>query len=89
MMSNVRVRCALMVTLATCFGDAQAAPPSVRSVNPARAGLDAAKLGPLKAELQKLVDQGEIAGAIAVIGRKGSIGAFDVVGQADGGHGAV
>jgi CubicO group peptidase (beta-lactamase class C family) len=68
---------ALLLVFFTSAG--QAAP----AVNPARAGLDPAKLAALKPELQKLVDHGEIAGAIAVIGRKGTLGAFEIVGQAD------
>jgi CubicO group peptidase (beta-lactamase class C family) len=83
MTSTRSSRCALVVLLTTCLGGAQAAPRSAPLVNPARAGLEAAKLASLKGELQKLIDQGEIAGAIAVIGRKGTVGVFDVVGQAD------
>jgi CubicO group peptidase (beta-lactamase class C family) len=64
-------------------GGAQAAPRSAPAVNPARAGLDPARLASIKTELQKLADKGEIAGAVAVVGRKGVVGAFEVVGQAD------
>jgi CubicO group peptidase (beta-lactamase class C family) len=52
-------------------------------VNPARAGLDQARLAPLRAELQKMVDRREIAGAVSVIGRRGQIGSFEVVGLRD------
>jgi CubicO group peptidase (beta-lactamase class C family) len=62
---------------------AEAAPRSAPAVNPARAGLDPSKLASIKTELQKLVDKGEIAGAVALVGRKGVVGAFEVVGQAD------
>jgi CubicO group peptidase (beta-lactamase class C family) len=69
----------LVLLLAAGTAAARSAPP----VNAAKAGLDRAKLASLRTELQKLVDAGEIAGAIGVVGRKGSVGAFEVVGEAD------
>jgi CubicO group peptidase (beta-lactamase class C family) len=50
---------------------------------PAKAGLDPAKLPALRAELQKFVDEGQIAGAVTVIGRRGHIGSLEVVGFRD------
>ena len=52
-------------------------------VEPAKAGLDAAKLGTLRAELQKFVDAKKISGAVTVIGRKGHVASFEVVGLRD------
>jgi CubicO group peptidase (beta-lactamase class C family) len=80
-MSSTRsARCALVLLLTLSAGaEARPAP----AVNPARAGLDAAKLTALKSELQKLIDHGEIAGAVALVGRRGAVGALEVVGQAD------
>jgi CubicO group peptidase (beta-lactamase class C family) len=50
---------------------------------PARAGLDPAKLPALREALQKFVDDGQIAGAVTVIGRRGHIGSLEVVGFRD------
>ena len=52
---------------------------------PAKAGLDPAKLPALRAELQRFVDQGQIAGAVTVIGRRGraAVGSVEVVGFRD------
>src|SRR5690349_13725918 len=50
---------------------------------PAAAGLDPGKLAPLKGELQKYVDQHQMAGAVAVIGRRGHLGSLEAVGFQD------
>jgi CubicO group peptidase (beta-lactamase class C family) len=52
-------------------------------VEPAKAGLDPAKLATLRGELQKFVDQKKIAGAVTVIGRKGHLASVEVVGARD------
>src|SRR4051794_28160449 len=52
-------------------------------VEPAKAGLDAAKLATLRAALQKFVDDKKIAGAVTVIGRKGYLASVEVVGARD------
>jgi CubicO group peptidase (beta-lactamase class C family) len=52
-------------------------------VQPTKAGLDPAKLPALRTELQKFVDDGQIAGAVTVIGRRGHIGSLEVVGFRD------
>ena len=57
--------------------------PSPPRPQPAKAGLDPAKLPALRAELQKFVDDGQIAGAVTVIGRRGHIGSLEVVGFRD------
>jgi CubicO group peptidase (beta-lactamase class C family) len=59
---------------------ALAKPPRVE---PAKAGFDAAKLAPLRAELQKFIDARQIAGAVTVIGRRGQLASVEVVGQRD------
>jgi CubicO group peptidase (beta-lactamase class C family) len=53
------------------------------AVEPVKAGLDPAKLAGLHAALQKYVDSKQIAGAVTVIGRKGHLASFEVVGQRD------
>jgi CubicO group peptidase (beta-lactamase class C family) len=72
---------ALSLLLLAASG-AQARTPRPR-VDPVKAGLDPAKLAPLRAELQKFVDGRKVSGAIAVIGRKGHLASFEVVGQRD------
>jgi CubicO group peptidase (beta-lactamase class C family) len=52
-------------------------------VDPVRAGLDAGKLAAVRGALQKFVDEKKIAGAVTVIGRKGHLASFEVVGAAD------
>jgi CubicO group peptidase (beta-lactamase class C family) len=69
---------ALMVTMVV--GSAWGKPPRVE---PAKAGLDAAKLAGLRGELQKFIDAGQIAGAVTLIGRHGHLASFEVVGQRD------
>ena|SRR6185436_6646547 len=73
------VRIATLVSL--CAGTAWAKPRP--PVEPAKAGLDAAKLAGLRAALQKFVDTKQISGAVTVIGRKGHLASFEVVGQRD------
>jgi CubicO group peptidase (beta-lactamase class C family) len=50
---------------------------------PAAAGLDPARLAPLRSELQRYVDQHQMAGAVAVIGRRGHLGSIEAVGFQD------
>ena len=47
------------------------------------AGLDPKKLGQLRAELGRFVAEGQIAGAVTVIGRRGRIGSLEAIGYAD------
>ena len=68
------------VVFSLLAGPAWAKPPRVE---PAKAGLDAAKLAGLRAELQKFVDTKQIAGAVTVIGRRDHLASFEVVGQRD------
>jgi CubicO group peptidase (beta-lactamase class C family) len=55
----------------------------VPKAQPGKAGLDPAKLPALREALQKFVDDGQIAGAVTVIGRRGHIGSLEVVGFRD------
>src|SRR4051812_13867435 len=73
------VRTAALVCLTGGMAVAKPRPP----VEPAKAGLDAAKLAGLHAALQKFVDDQQISGAVTVIGRKGHLASFEVVGQRD------
>lgn len=50
---------------------------------PDKAGLDPGKLPALRAELQKFVDDGQIAGAVTIIGRRGQVGSLETVGFRD------
>jgi CubicO group peptidase (beta-lactamase class C family) len=68
------------VLLSLLAGPAWARPPRVE---PAKAGLDAAKLAGLRAELQKFIEAKQIAGAVTVIGRRGHLASVEVVGQRD------
>jgi CubicO group peptidase (beta-lactamase class C family) len=60
-----------------------AAAGDVPAPQPARAGLDPARLGKLRAQLQAFVDGKQIAGAVALVGRRGHIGSVEVVGFRD------
>jgi len=73
------VRTAALVCLFAGVASARPRPP----VEPVKAGLDPAKLAGLHAALQKYVDDKQIAGAVTVIGRKGHLASFEVVGQRD------
>jgi CubicO group peptidase (beta-lactamase class C family) len=68
--------------LASLTGSPRAEMLSARP-EPAAAGLDPAKLAPLKSELQHFVDQHQMAGAVAMIGRRGHVGTVETVGFAD------
>ncbi len=57
--------------------------PRPQPAQPTKAGLDPAKLPALRTELQKFVDDGQIAGAVTVIGRRGHVGSLEVVGFRD------
>jgi CubicO group peptidase (beta-lactamase class C family) len=50
---------------------------------PAAAGLDPAKLAPLKGELRRYVDEHQMAGAVAMIGRHGHLASVEAVGFRD------
>lgn len=69
-----------LLLLATA--DLAAAAPRPR-VDPVKAGLAPDKLAALKGELQKFVDAKKISGAVAVVGRKGHLASFEVVGASD------
>jgi CubicO group peptidase (beta-lactamase class C family) len=49
----------------------------------ARAGLDPAKLSSLRPQLEKLVADRQIAGAVTVVARGGKVGSFEAVGYRD------
>jgi CubicO group peptidase (beta-lactamase class C family) len=68
---------ALSVT-ATAWGKSPRPP-----VDPAKAGLDAQKLGTLRTEFQKFIETKKISGAVTVIGRKGHLASFEVMGLRD------
>jgi CubicO group peptidase (beta-lactamase class C family) len=74
------VRTAALLSLFAGTAWAKAPRPAVE---PVKAGLDPAKLAGLHAALQKYVDDKQIAGIVAVIGRKGHLASFEVVGQRD------
>jgi CubicO group peptidase (beta-lactamase class C family) len=74
-------RSALLISLS--FPALAWAKPPGPLVAPARAGLDPAKLAALRPALQKFVDDRKIAGAVAVIGRKGHLASVEVVGLRD------
>jgi len=81
-MANVRIALAVaLLMIGAGSAVAQKAPrPRVDAV---KAGLDPGKLAALRTELQRFVDAKQIAGAIAVVGRKGHIASFAVVGLRD------
>jgi CubicO group peptidase (beta-lactamase class C family) len=74
---------AKLVALVTLFLFASAAQAKAPPAEPAKAGLDPAKLATLRAQLQKFIDDKKIAGAVTVIGRKGHLASLEVVGQSD------
>jgi CubicO group peptidase (beta-lactamase class C family) len=55
----------------------------VPALAPAQSPADPGKLAAIKARMQKFVDSGDIAGAVAVVGRKEGIVSFDTVGYRD------
>ena len=58
--------------------------PALAPAQPAaRPGADADKLKAVPAAMQKFVDEGELSGAVTVVGRKGGVLALDAVGQRD------
>jgi CubicO group peptidase (beta-lactamase class C family) len=56
---------------------------STTRADPAAAGLDGGRLAGLRAELQRYVDQHQMAGAVAMIGRHGRLGSVETVGFQD------
>jgi len=50
---------------------------------PAQSPADPGKLAAVKGRMQKFVDDGDIAGAVTVVGRKDGVLAFDTVGYRD------
>jgi CubicO group peptidase (beta-lactamase class C family) len=70
-------------SIAALCGSSGAAHAQALKADPVGAGLDPAKLAALKPELQKFVDSKQIAGAVALIGRRGRIGSLETVGFAD------
>jgi CubicO group peptidase (beta-lactamase class C family) len=58
--------------------------PALAPAQPAaRSAPDADKLKAIPAAMQKFVDEGELSGAVTVVGRKDGVLAFDAVGQSD------
>ena len=76
------MRISMLVVCGLCVISGPAAAQAPRP-QPARAGLDPAKLPALREALQKFVDDRQIAGAVTVIGRRGHIGSLEVVGFRD------
>jgi CubicO group peptidase (beta-lactamase class C family) len=70
----------LVLSLLAVTAGAETLPPRPE---PARAGLDPTKLAPLRARLQELVERHQMAGAVTVVGRRGHIGSFEMVGFRD------
>jgi CubicO group peptidase (beta-lactamase class C family) len=73
------VRTAALLSLLTGVAWAKPRP----AVEPAKVGLDPAKLAGLHAALQRYVDQKQVTGAVTVIGRQGHLASFEVVGLRD------
>lgn len=73
----------LPAVMVTMLGSAAWAKTPRPPVEPAKAGLDPAKLAGLRAELQKFIDARQITGAVTVIGRHGHLASFEVIGQRD------
>jgi len=60
-----------------------AAPATVPGVDPAAAGMNAEKLAGISAAMQEFVDQGQLAGAVTLVARRGHIAHLGAVGYAD------
>jgi CubicO group peptidase (beta-lactamase class C family) len=52
-------------------------------VNPAKAGMDAERLGRIPERMKHYVDQGQIAGAVTLVARHGSVASLEAVGFQD------
>jgi CubicO group peptidase (beta-lactamase class C family) len=60
-----------------------AAVAHAQEADPAKAGLDPAKLAPLRARFQEFVDQQHLSGAVVLVARRGAVGALEAVGFRD------
>ena len=81
-----RMALLLAVSLATLSGRQAigASPtPSLATVNPSAAGMDAATLARIPKRLQELVAQGQISGAVTLVARNGQLAYLEAVGLAD------
>lgn len=58
-------------------------PLHAQDVDPAKAGLDPAKIAALRAKMQEFVEQGVVSGSVTLVGRKGHVGSLEAVGHAD------
>lgn len=60
-----------------------AAAAGAQEADPVKAGLDPAKLVPLRARFQEFVDQQHLSGAVLLVARRGAVGALEAVGFRD------
>ena len=58
-------------------------PQGLPTVDPAAAGMDGEKLAGISAAMQKFVDEGQLAGAVTLVARRGHVAHLAAVGQAD------
>ncbi len=58
-------------------------PVRAQEADPAKAGLDPAKLAPLRARFQEFVDQQHLSGAVLLVARRGAVGCLEAVGFRD------
>ena len=76
-----------LVCLPICLASAQDAATAQRTAlpttEPAKVGMSEARLSQVPEALQKLVDDGKVAGAIVTVARKGKIVLNEAVGFAD------
>jgi CubicO group peptidase (beta-lactamase class C family) len=73
-----------ILSLSALLGAACATAGTARpAVEPAQAGMDAARLAAVRSEMQRFVDEKKIAGAVTVIGRRDHLASVEVVGFRD------
>ncbi len=58
-------------------------PLRAQEVDPAKAGMDPARLAPLRARFQEFVDDRQISGAVVLVARRGAVGCLEAVGLRD------
>ncbi|MFM8821442.1 MAG: serine hydrolase domain-containing protein [Phenylobacterium sp.] len=80
---NLLVAAAASAPLATLGSPVLGSAPSLPMIAPAAAGFDPSKLRAFSAELQDLVDRGQLAGVTTLAARKGRVFHFETRGLAD------
>ena len=79
----MKQRCASIVLLACLVSAASAAAQGLPVATPDAAGLTSSRVGRLRSAVQEYVDRGQIAGAVLVIARGGTIAVLEPVGWMD------